>query len=93
VGNEGLQGLKDEQGRASPEDTRPKFLFRLHVIEQQARLGITGMQLEIIRYHQHNVNVIWRGFGCDIAPEDHQTCQFACGAGKLIDTPETSRVA
>jgi hypothetical protein len=61
------------------------------MIEQPMRFRTIGMETEIIRHNQYNINIIWIGLGRDITPKDYQTRQFACGTRKLIDTPETGR--
>ena len=58
------------------------------MVEQYSGLFLAGVHIKIITHHQDDINVIGVGFGSDIAPKENKAFQFACGVGKLVDTPQ-----
>src|SRR5439155_5929986 len=61
------------------------------MLKQCSRRCITGLHIEIVAHDQNDVNIAWRWFGGDIAAEDNQPGEFACGAGKPLDLHQPGR--
>ncbi len=73
-----LERLAEQHFGTEPEDARPQFLVRPHVIEQDEGLGRAVLGPEVTPHHEDDIDVFRLRDVGDVAAEDHQPVEPAC---------------